>query len=96
MLSIKHLVITYGTRIKYFLFGILIFMMLVAIRTYINYIMIINTTDTVKMRSANVQNEMEYTKNFQMKYLASEYGHLFLAHENNALFWGESIISFKS
>jgi hypothetical protein len=70
--------------------------MLLAIRTYINYITIIDTTNTVKKRTANVQNELDYSQNFQAKYLASEYGHLFLAHDNNSIFRGESIISFKS
>jgi hypothetical protein len=96
MLPLKHLIDTYGSKIKYILFGILIFAMLVAIRTYINYITIIDTTTTVRNRSAFIQNEADYAKNFQMKYLSSEYGHLFLAHDNNVLFWGESIISFKS
>ncbi|MDR2415681.1 MAG: hypothetical protein LBD75_03595 [Candidatus Peribacteria bacterium] len=96
MLPIKQIIDTYGSRIKYFLFGILIFVMLVAIRTYINYVTIIDTTATVRKRSAFVQSEADYAKNFQMKYLSSEYGHLFLAHDNNVLFWGESIISFKS
>jgi hypothetical protein len=70
--------------------------MLLAIRTYINYMTIIDTTNTVKRRTVSVQTEMDYAQNFQAKYLASEYGHLFLAHDNNSLFRGESIISFKS
>jgi hypothetical protein len=39
---------------------------------------------------------MDYAQNFQTKYLDSEYGHLFLAHDNNSLFRGESIISFRT
>jgi hypothetical protein len=96
MFQLKHIIDTYGSRVKYLLFGILILVMLLAIRTYINYITIIDTTDAVRKRSAWVQNEMEYSKNFQTKYLSSEYGHLFLAHDNNALFRGESIINFKT
>ncbi|MDR0650809.1 MAG: hypothetical protein LBG59_05415 [Candidatus Peribacteria bacterium] len=96
MLPLKHLIDTYGSRIKYLLFGILIFVMLVAIRTYINYVTIVDTTTSVRKRNAFIQNEADYAKNFQMKYLSSEYGHLFLAHDNNVIFRGESIISFKS
>jgi hypothetical protein len=96
MLNLKHLIDTYGSKLKYLLFIILILVMLLAIRTYINYMTIIDTTNTVKKRTASVQTEMDYVQNFQAKYLASEYGHLFLAHDNNSLFRGESIISFKS
>jgi hypothetical protein len=96
MPNLKHIIDTYGSRLKYLLFVVLILVMLLAIRTYINYVTIIDTTNTVKRRTANVQNELDYSQNFQSKYLASEYGHLFLAHDNNTIFRGESIISFKS
>ena len=43
-----------------------------------------------------IQEELDYSQNFQSRYLASEYGHLFLAHDNNMLFWGDSIVSFRS
>ena len=33
---------------------------------------------------------------FQKKYLASDYGYLFLAHDNSMIFDGEEIILFKS
>lgn len=66
------------------------------INTYVNYSTIIETTDTVKHKSDLVQHEMDYAKYFQSRYLASEYGHLFLAHDNNIVFWGEVVIGFKS
>jgi hypothetical protein len=96
MLPIKHLIDQYSSRIKWGLAGILFLAMILAIRTIINYQTIIDTTDSVKRRTASVQNAMEYAQSFQSKYLASEYGHLFLAHDNNAIFRGERIISFKS
>lgn len=96
MINLKALLDTHGSKIKYLLLVVLILVMLLAVRTYINYITIIETTNTVEKRTANVQTEMDYTQNFQTRYLASEYGHLFLAHDNNSLFRGESIISFKS
>ena len=46
--------------------------------------------------SSSVQNEMDYAQNFQKKYLASDYGYLFLAHDNSMIFDGEEIILFKS
>ena len=96
MFQIKHVLIAYGTKIKYVLGIVLLFVMIVAIRTYINYVAIIDTTDAVNRRSASVENEMNFAQYFHSKYLESEYGHLFLAHDNNAIFWGESLISFKT
>jgi len=55
--------------------------------------------DSIKMvndRTASVQNEMDYTQNFQKKYLSSDYGYLFLAHDNSMIFEWEEIILFKS
>ena len=50
----------------------------------------------VDSRTANVKEEMDYAQNFQKKYLASDYGYLFLAHDNSMIFDGEEIILFKS
>ena len=50
----------------------------------------------VDARTVSVQNEMDYAQNFQKKYLASDYGYLFLAHDNSMIFDGEEIILFKS
>jgi hypothetical protein len=47
--------------------------MIIAIRTYVNYLVVIESIDTVKARTASVQNEMDYAQNFQKKYLASDY-----------------------
>jgi hypothetical protein len=96
MFQIKSFIITYGTQLKYGLMLVLLFSMIIAIRTYINYVSIIDTTDGVDKRSASVQSELDYATNFQSKYLSSEYGHLFLAHDNNSIFRGESIINFKT
>jgi len=96
MFQIKHILNAYGTKIKYGLGLVLLFAMILAIRTYINYVTIIDTTHSVNRRSASVENEMNFAQYFQAKYLASEYGHLFLAHDNSSIFWWESIISFKT
>jgi hypothetical protein len=96
MFQIKSLINTYGTPLKYGLMLVLLFAMIIAIRTYINYVSIIDTTESVNRRSKNIQSELDYSANFQSKYLSSEYGHLFLAHDNNSIFRGESIINFKT
>ena len=86
MFQIKSFINSYGTQLKYGLMFVLLFSMIIAIRTYTNYISIIDTTEAVNKRSKNVQSELDYASNFQNKYLSSEYGHLFLAHDNNAIF----------
>jgi hypothetical protein len=60
--------------------------MIIAIRTYVNYLIVIDSIKTVNARTASVQNEMDYAQNFQKKYLASDYGYLFLAHDNSMIF----------
>ena len=47
--------------------------MIFAIRTYVNYLTVVDSIETVDARTAAVQNEMDYAQNFQKKYLASDY-----------------------
>ena len=96
MINLKQLIDDHGSKIKYSLFLVLLLAMILSIRTYINYITIVDTIDSTGKKTASVEEELNYANNFQTKYLASEYGHLFLAHDNNVIFWGESIISFKN
>ena len=70
--------------------------MIIAIRTYVNYLAVMDSIESVNTRTDSVQNEMDYAQNFQKKYLASDYGYLFLAHDNSMIFDGEEIILFKS
>ncbi|MBO7095130.1 hypothetical protein J6V86_02985 [bacterium] len=70
--------------------------MIIAIRTYVNYLVVMDSIETVNERTVSVQNEMDYAQNFQKKYLASDYGYLFLAHDNSMIFDGEEVILFKS
>ncbi|MBO4203883.1 hypothetical protein J5893_03570 [bacterium] len=81
---------------KYGLFLLFIVLCVLVINTYVNYSTILETIDTVSHKTDLVQNEMDYSKYFQLRYLASEYGHLFLAHDNNIVFRGEVVIGFKN
>ena len=96
MFQLKTILDIYWTKIKYALrilvFGVGIF----AIKAYVNYLNVVESIKTVDSRTASVQNEMDYAQNFQKKYLASDYGYLFLAHDNSMIFNGEEIILFKS
>ena len=96
MFQLKTILNLYWTKIKYALWVALFIAMIFAIRTYVNYLTVVDSIETVNDRTESVQNEMDYAQNFQKKYLASDYGYLFLAHDNSMIFNGEEIILFKS
>ena len=96
MFKLKNILNIYWTKIKYGLRVVFFIAMIFAIRTYVNYLTVVDSIETVNVRTASVQNEMDYAQNFQKKYLASDYGYLFLAHDNSMIFNGEEIILFKS
>ena len=96
MFQLKTILNTYWTKIKYALRVVVFIAMIFAIRTYVNYLTVMDSIETVNARTESVQNEMDYAQNFQKKYLASDYGYLFLAHDNSMIFNGEEIILFKS
>ena len=96
MFQLKTILNLYWTKIKYALWVALFIAMIFAIRTYVNYLTVVDSIETVNDRTASVQNEMDYAQNFQKKYLASDYGYLFLAHDNSMVFKWEEIILFKS
>ena len=96
MFQLKTILNLYWTKIKYALWVALFIAMIFAIRTYVNYLTVVDSIETVNDRTESVQNEMDYAQNFQKKYLASDYWYLFLAHDNSMIFNGEEIILFKS
>ena len=96
MFKLKTILNLYWTKIKYALWVAFFVAMIFAIRTYVNYLTVVDSIETVDARTAAVQNEMDYAQNFQKKYLASDYGYLFLAHDNSMVFRWEEIILFKS
>ena len=96
MFKLKTILNLYWTKIKYALWVAFFVAMIFAIRTYVNYLNVVEEINKVDAKTASVQNEMDYAQNFQKKYLASDYGYLFLAHDNSMIFDGEEIILFKS
>ena len=96
MFQLKTILNTYWTKIKYALRVVVFVAMIFAIRTYVNYLTVMDSIETVNARTESVQNEMDYAQNFQKKYLASDYGYLFLAHDNSMIFDWEEIILFKT
>lgn len=96
MFQLKTILNDHGTKIKYALWAVFFFTMIAAIRTYVNYLAVVDSIATVNNRTENVQNEMDYAKNFESKYLQSDYWYMFLAHDNSMIFDGEEIVLFKS
>lgn len=96
MFQLKNIINTFWTKIKYGLRVVFFVTMIVAIRTYVNYLAVVDSIESVKDRTNSVQNEMDYAQNFQKKYLASDYGYRFLAHDNSMIFRNEEVILFRS
>lgn len=96
MFQLKTILNNHWTKIKYGLWVIFFITMIIAIRTYVNYLVVIDSIKKVNVRTESVQNEMNYVQNFQKKYLTSDYWYLFLAHDNSMIFEWEEIILFKS
>ena len=95
MNRIKKLILQYSGILKYGLLFINFFLMIFAVRIYINYATIIENTEAIGAQQKNVENQIIYTENFQLKYLDSEHAKYFLYHENTLLFPGEKIINFE-
>ncbi|MBQ2600688.1 hypothetical protein II582_05075 [bacterium] len=71
-------------------------MMLVAVKTYVNYSEIVNEIDNVNKNINAVEQEIAYAEKFYSKYLDSDYSMYFLSHKNNVLFDGEYIIKIST
>lgn len=82
---IKAQIKRYGTLIKRGLLIINIIFMLMATQILMNYTTIIENTETITLQAAKVQEEIDYIKNYQLKFLNSDHAKFFLAHENNVL-----------
>lgn len=85
ILRLKAQIKRYGTLIKRGLLIINIIFMLMATQILMNYTTIIENTETITLQAAKVQEEIDYIKNYQLKFLNSDHAKFFLAHENNVL-----------
>lgn len=69
-----------------------VFVMILAIKTYVNYNVIEQEIEKVNDSIESINQEIAYSENFYKKYLDSDYANYFLAHKNNSLFNWEVII----
>ena len=95
MKDLLKLISLYPTYIKYWLLFIVIFFMIVSIKTYFYYISIEDAINWVNQRISNIEEETAYTENFLLTYLSSSYADYYLAHESSILFNKEFIIKFE-
>ncbi|MCF7835396.1 hypothetical protein K9M48_05140 [Candidatus Gracilibacteria bacterium] len=82
----------YSTQLKYLGLIVFILSMIVAIRTYLNYIAILDAIGSVNQEIEKKTQEINHVENFLNKYLLSHYGDYFLSHENNILYKNEYIL----
>lgn len=85
----------YPNRIKYGILILDIFAMIVAIRTYVNYVSIETAIEDATIEQQTKSNELDFTQNFLVNYEKSDYAKYFLEHENNMLLDNEFIIKFE-
>ncbi len=92
---IRTLLRRYPNRIKYGILILDIFAMIVAIRTYVNYISIETAIEDATIQQQVKTDELAFTQNFLVNYEKSEYAKYFLEHENNMLLGDEYIVKFE-
>ena len=93
--EIKQFIKAHDSLLKRWFFIASLVFMLMAIQIYMNYVTIIESTETIKKQNIKVQEEIDYINNYQLKYLDSNHAKNFLAHENNILKDGETVIDFQ-
>ncbi len=93
--GIKHFIKAHNSLLKRWFFIASLVFMLMAIQIYMNYVTIIESTELIKKQNVKVQEEIDYINNYQLKYLDSNHAKNFLAHENNILKDGETVIVFQ-
>lgn len=93
---IQKIITKHWNKIKVFWWMIAIVVMLIAVKTYVNYSEIIDEIKKVNNSINDTKQEIAYSEKFYSKYLDSEYSMYFLSHKNNILFDWEYIIKIST
>lgn len=93
--TIRTIYKEYKNLIIYWLIGLNIFGMIIAIRVFINYRTIVSSIETTIEQTRLLTEQNYYSKNFLKPYLTSGYSPLFLAHKNNRIFAEEKLIALS-
>ncbi len=94
--DLHNIITKHWNKIKIFWGIFAIAVMLLAIKTYVNYSVITQEIEKVNTDINNTRQEIAYSENFYSKYLDSEYSLYFLSHKNNVLFDWEYIIKVST
>lgn len=94
--KVYQIISEYWNKIINIWIVVFVIIMIIAIKTYINYNTIVEAIDKVNTDIELTNREIAYSENFYKKYLDSEYAPYFLAHKNNTLFYNEMIIRFTN
>lgn len=93
---IQKIITRHWNKIKVFWWAFAIIVMLIAVKTYVNYSAIIDEIENVNNNINAVEQEIAYAEKFYSKYLDSDYSMYFLSHKNNVLFDWEYIIKIST
>ena len=93
--SLQALLRKYPNRIKYGIIILDFFVMMFAIKTYVNYVSIETAIEDAIIQQQQQTDELAFTQNFLVNYEKSDYAKYFLEHENNMLLDREYIIKFE-
>ncbi len=93
--TLQTLLRRYPNRIKYGILILDVFAMIIAIRTYVNYVSIETAIEEANIQQHIKTSELDFTQNFLVNYEKSEYAKYFLEHENNMLSEREYIVKFE-
>lgn len=94
--ELHQIVTKYWNKIKVFWWIFAIVVMLLAVKTYVNYSTITDEIEKVNNEINATKQEIAFAEKFYSKYLDSEYAMYFLSHKNNILFDGEYIIKIST
>jgi len=81
--------------LKYGLAMLSVFVMIISVRTYINYLNIEVSIENVNQETQRIYDKIAFDKNFLIPYENSEHSDFFILHENSILLGNEYIIRFQ-
>ena len=83
--KLKYMFLKYPNRTKYGFVILDMFLILIAIKIFINYNNIEQAIEQTAQESENKTMQLGFANNFELPYERSEYAQRFLKHENNML-----------
>ena len=94
--DLHNMIVKHWNKIKVFWWVFAIIVMLLAVKTYVNYSTITDEIEKINNNIKSTNQEIAYSEKFYSKYLDSDYAMYFLSHKNNILFDWEYIIKIST